>query len=273
MKPKYRVIRERLAAIHAAGCSPLTEGKELAFNSRDTVDGLTYKERTSADWAKLPHVKCPCGQTFSQEHPDQTECRDCLSTHDTLGEESHVELFQGVLAKVYSDLFVSDPEYAYSASKTTPDVLAAKMTAGLKTGGANHNGTGIRRACKAVGIKPTLTAIMAFLNEASAGFKTIQDNVPMRTRLRRINNYLSKLGVTYHSAIPLDDMFTYLRSQGFEAVQEDRTPWVGLLTGRDGDANIELMDMTIDKPAKVWFHVAWHKMDVTGNYEVTAYVN
>lgn len=71
--------------------------------------------------------------------------------------------FEQELTAAYTDLFANDPEYAYAAARTTPAALAAKMTAGLVTGGANKDGAGIRRACKAVGIKPTYAAIRAFL--------------------------------------------------------------------------------------------------------------
>ncbi len=72
--------------------------------------------------------------------------------------------FERALQDAYVDLFVNDPDFAYAASRTTPELLAAKMTGGLRTGGANHAGVGIKRACKAVGIKHTATAIRAWLN-------------------------------------------------------------------------------------------------------------
>ncbi len=76
---------------------------------------------------------------------------------------TNTEQFQTALTDAYKDLFANDPEYAYSASRTTPEALAVKMTAGLATGAANKDGTGIKRACKAVGIKPTWAAIRAYL--------------------------------------------------------------------------------------------------------------
>jgi hypothetical protein len=71
--------------------------------------------------------------------------------------------FETKLAEAYADLFKNDPDYAYSASRCTPEGLAAKMTAGLRTGAANHDGAGIKRACKAVGIKHTHKAIREYL--------------------------------------------------------------------------------------------------------------
>lgn len=73
------------------------------------------------------------------------------------------EKFQIALTEAYTDLFANDPEYTYSASKTTPEALAAIMTAGLVTGAANKDGAGVKRACKVVGIAPTYKAIRAYL--------------------------------------------------------------------------------------------------------------
>lgn len=71
--------------------------------------------------------------------------------------------FETALTEAYRDLFANDPEYAYSASRCTPESLAAKMTAGLATGAANKDGEGIKRACRAMKIPHTYKAIRAFL--------------------------------------------------------------------------------------------------------------
>ncbi len=76
---------------------------------------------------------------------------------------TNAQTFQNILTETYRDLFANDPEYAYSASRITPEALAEKMTAGLLTGSANKDGDGIKRTCKAVGIKQTYSAIREFL--------------------------------------------------------------------------------------------------------------
>lgn len=78
---------------------------------------------------------------------------------------TNAERFQTALTAAYVDLFETDPQYAYVKSTITPEALAVKMTAGLTRGGADHNSKGVKRACKACGIKTTLTAIMAFLRQ------------------------------------------------------------------------------------------------------------
>ena len=73
-------------------------------------------------------------------------------------------LFVLVLTGKYRELFETDPDYAYSRARLSPEALAAKMTEGLRTGSANKDGKGIQRTCKALGIKYTYTAIKAYLN-------------------------------------------------------------------------------------------------------------
>ena len=75
--------------------------------------------------------------------------------------------FRDALIDAYRDLFANDPEYAYSASRCTPEGLADKMTQSMIAGTANHEGAGFRRACKSVGIKHTRKAIREYLGGAS----------------------------------------------------------------------------------------------------------
>jgi len=76
---------------------------------------------------------------------------------------TNVERFEAALADAYRDLFTNDPEYAYAATRSTPEALAAKMTASLAAGTANKDGEGVKRACKALGVKQTYAAIRPFL--------------------------------------------------------------------------------------------------------------
>ena len=73
------------------------------------------------------------------------------------------ELFEDLLAANYVRLFESDPEYAYSAARTTPKQLAAKMVTALIAGTANKDGKAIKATCKSVGIKHTYKAIREYL--------------------------------------------------------------------------------------------------------------
>ena len=68
------------------------------------------------------------------------------------------------LKRQYAVLFL-EPEYKMASQRYTPEELARKMTAGLKDGTANKDGDGIRRTCKALGIKFTYKAIQQYLKE------------------------------------------------------------------------------------------------------------
>ncbi len=74
-------------------------------------------------------------------------------------------IFENHLKNAYEDLFANNPEYSYAASRTTPVDLAHKMTESLITGQGNKDGDGIKRACRAVGIKHTYNAIKEYLNQ------------------------------------------------------------------------------------------------------------
>jgi hypothetical protein len=87
--------------------------------------------------------------------------------------QANLAAFESHLADAYKDLFANDPEYACAASRlrtyqrklvaATPTELAHKVSVGLATGEANKDGEGIKRACKAVGIKHTYKAIQDYL--------------------------------------------------------------------------------------------------------------
>lgn len=77
---------------------------------------------------------------------------------------THLELFCAELAKQYTILFETDPTtYSMAKARYTPAELAEKMTMGLKRRDANKDGEGIKRTCKALGIKYTYSAIQAYL--------------------------------------------------------------------------------------------------------------
>lgn len=80
-----------------------------------------------------------------------------METHKTPQEH-----FCNVLATHYTELFKSDPNYAYSASKHTPAELAQKMTRALNAGSGNKAGEGVKRTCKQLGIPYTYKRIKEY---------------------------------------------------------------------------------------------------------------
>lgn len=101
-------------------------------------------------------------------------------------------------------------------------------------------------------------------------FKTVKAPESLMRRQNRVNDYLHSIGLEYHNAIPLDDIFSVLRANGFEPVQEDGTAWSGLLLGKDGTARIELKNA--GGPTR-WLVLTWHKMQVSGRFELVGYIS
>jgi hypothetical protein len=71
--------------------------------------------------------------------------------------------FRAHLLSAYTDLLQYDPAYALAGARTTPTDLADRMVQALANGTANIEGEGIRRACRAVGIRQTRKAIRDYL--------------------------------------------------------------------------------------------------------------
>lgn len=78
--------------------------------------------------------------------------------------EGNAAVFAHALRCKYVNLFLTDPEYAHSALRTTPEALADLMTLGLADGSANKEGAGVRGVCRDFGIKHTYKAIREYLN-------------------------------------------------------------------------------------------------------------
>lgn len=76
---------------------------------------------------------------------------------------TNAQRFETELATQYASLFETT-EYAYVAARMTPQALAAKMTASLAAGTANTDGAGIKRTCKALGVRYTKRDIRAYLS-------------------------------------------------------------------------------------------------------------
>ena len=80
----------------------------------------------------------------------------------------------------------------------------------------------------------------------------------------------------YFRDIPLGDLFSALERRGYYPIQEDGTPWSGLLVGRDGQARLDLavrVDEAVWAPVKnALLILTWHKMD-SGRYEVGGYIS
>jgi len=67
------------------------------------------------------------------------------------------------------------------------------------------------------------------------------------------------------------EIFEVLEINNVIAVQEDGTPWSGILCGDDGNTSIELKidDKLIDNAMLI---LQWHKME-SGRYEINTYIS
>lgn len=81
-----------------------------------------------------------------------------------------------------------------------------------------------------------------------------------------INKELHSMGFEYYPEVPLSDIFAIVEKKAGMVVQEDGTPWSGLLCGDDGRAKFEVAGY------KFLLHLTWHRMP-SGNYEIVAYVS
>ena len=77
-----------------------------------------------------------------------------------------------------------------------------------------------------------------------------------------VNNQLADKFKTYQDGLPIADVIALLNAAGF--VETDGL--VGVYCGRDGSVHEGVGE-------GVYLSLTWHKMEVTGRYEVVAYVS
>ena len=80
------------------------------------------------------------------------------------------------------------------------------------------------------------------------------------TRARRIANEKLASMPIYHPSIPTSDIDNILEAAGFRPLEP------AIYCGRDGRSHEQVGE-------KSWLSMTWHKMEVTGVYEIVAYVS
>lgn len=94
---------------------------------------------------------------------------------------------------------------------------------------------------------------------------------------RKISNALHPITSTYHDYIPLQSVIDILNSFGYLLLQEDNTPWSGLLCGREANTifTIGKLDTKDERnmyaPIKNGLYFYWYKLE-SGRYEVNMYI-
>lgn len=81
-----------------------------------------------------------------------------------------------------------------------------------------------------------------------------------RAARNRVNEALYQLGREYHNGLPIAEIDAILTANGLQATEP------AIYCGRDGRSNEKVGERT-------YLSLSWHKMEVTGRYEVVAYVN
>ncbi len=88
-------------------------------------------------------------------------------------------------------------------------------------------------------------------------------NTATRKAMKQANKALYELGQTYHDGLPISTIDAILTSNGFNVME------AGIYCGRDGRVN----EPVSEGVSRVWLAMTWHKMEVTGRYEVVAYLS
>ena len=81
-----------------------------------------------------------------------------------------------------------------------------------------------------------------------------------QARARNANIELYELGTVYHNSLPIQKLDCILEKWGFRPTEP------AIYCGRDGQALEQVGDRT-------WLSFTWHKMELTGRYEVVAYLS
>lgn len=94
----------------------------------------------------------------------------------------------------------------------------------------------------------------------------------------QVNRELGKvLKSVYFEAIPLKDIDSALRKHDMMLLQEDGTPWSGIICGNEGQADFLVGPCTwndaLSTPyGNCVFHMSWYRMP-SGRYEVIGYLS
>jgi hypothetical protein len=100
------------------------------------------------------------------------------------------------------------------------------------------------------------------------GGNMVKDKISTQTFVK-LNRELHAISLKYYDAIPLDAIFKLFEDQGITPIQEDLTPWSGMLIGSNSRATIELMYEGAKLKRRA-LTLSWYLMP-SGKYEIVAY--
>jgi hypothetical protein len=237
MNARQRRVRQRLAEIHSAAQSPLVEATSGCPNAATHIAQTDYGT----------HLICKSCADANHMMPKSVRPEGLIggganAKRCTCEHSSHFALDEGTKYHTCTECEANFPSTSLVDGKLPAHKFLGKPCPGSGT-------------------------------LAEGNFRVIQDNVPEKTRMNRINKFLSELGRTYHQGVPISAILDNLKQNGFMAVQEDGTEWEGLILGKDARYTFDLVDMTTGVPSKRVLVMSHHKMEVTGKYEVVAYIS
>lgn len=77
---------------------------------------------------------------------------------------------------------------------------------------------------------------------------------------RKANVKLAEIGTRYHDGLALDEINNVLTEAGFDTLES------AIYCGREGHSSEQVGNST-------YLSLTWHKMEVSGRYEVTVYLS
>jgi len=92
---------------------------------------------------------------------------------------------------------------------------------------------------------------------------------------KKMNARFYELGKKYHEAIPLHDISVTLQDHGLELLDDDYTPWSGLLCGSNSQCTFNVgqhTDNGYDAVKNSVLCLSWYRMP-SGRYEIVVYLS
>lgn len=80
------------------------------------------------------------------------------------------------------------------------------------------------------------------------------------TMRKKANVALAELGREYHDGLPIGKIDQILTEHGFQPTEE------AIYCGADGRSHEQVGERS-------WITISWHKMEVSGRYEIVAYLS
>ena len=134
-----------------------------------------------------------------------------------------------------------------------------------------------------VGIK-NLDELIKLAGEEDMTWQDIEASDRVNAKIRKTLNQAitpfttsSDTDNRYFEEIPISEIIGVLEEHGYTVLQEDNTPWSGMLLGEEGNEYFHLgvkrrMEGIYEPVKNAMLALSWYKMQ-SGRYEITAYIS